>query len=122
MALVNCSDAALLMVTKALLPLKDKALPYLPEVVHVAPLMVPLFPLPDISLTTVPLPSLNPYAATKPGVGVAVAVGVAVGVALAVGVAVAVGVVVGVIVGVAVPVAVGVGVGDGLPTGVFMSA
>ena len=44
MALVNCSDAALLMVTKALVPLKLKALPYFPDVVHVAPLMVPLFP------------------------------------------------------------------------------
>jgi hypothetical protein len=58
-ALVNCSDGALLTVTKALLPLKLKALPYLPEVVQVAPLMVPLFPLPDTSLTTVPLPSLK---------------------------------------------------------------
>jgi len=44
MALVNCSDGALLMVTKALVPLKLKALPYLPEVVQAAPLMVPLFP------------------------------------------------------------------------------
>src|SRR4029077_10593100 len=72
MALVNCSDVALLMVTKALDPLKVKALPYLPEVVQVAPLIVPLFPLPDRSLTTVPLPSLNPYAATRPGVGLTV--------------------------------------------------
>jgi len=49
--------------------LKLKALPYLPEVVHVAPVIVPLFPLPDKSLTTVPLPSLNPYAAIKLGGG-----------------------------------------------------
>ena len=69
------------MVTRAFVPLKFKALPYLPEVVHVAPLMVPLFPLPDASFTTVPVPSLNPYAATRPGAGVAVGVGVGVGVA-----------------------------------------
>src|SRR5262249_56066931 len=89
MALVNCSDGALLTVTNALVPLKDKALPYLPEVVHVAALMVPLFPLPDRSVNNVPLPSLNPYAATKPGVdvGVGVAVGVAVRVAVAAAVA-----------------------------------
>jgi hypothetical protein len=109
--LVNCSDAALLIVTKALFPLKLKASPYLPDVVHVAPLMVPLFPLPDASLTTVPLPSLNAYAATRPaaGVGVAVGVGAGVGVAVNVGVGVAVGVGVGLDIGVAV----GVGVGGG---------
>src|SRR5262249_53988439 len=91
------------MVTKALVPLKVNAFPYLPEVVHVAPLMVPLFPLPDASFTTVPLPSSNPYAATRPSVGdgVGVGVGVAVGVEAGVDVAVAV----------AVAVAVGVGLG-----------
>jgi hypothetical protein len=92
--LVNCSDGALLMLTEALVPLKLKALPYWPEVVQVAPLIVPLFPLPDASLTTVPLPSLNPYAATGPGVGVGI--GVEVGEGVAVGVAVGVGVGVGV--------------------------
>src|SRR6266496_2002884 len=97
--LVNCSEAALLIVTSALLPLKLKALPYLPDVVQVAPLIVPLLPLPDTSVTTVPLPSLNPYAATKPGLGVGVAVGVGVG--AGVGVGVTVGVAVGVGVGVA---------------------
>src|SRR6266516_3360177 len=50
-ALVNCSDVALLMVTRAFVPLKFKALPYLPEVVHVAPLMVPLCPLPVAQLS-----------------------------------------------------------------------
>jgi hypothetical protein len=79
-ALVNCSDGALLTVTEALVPLKLKALPYLPEVVHVAPLIVPLFPLPDRSVNTVPLPSLNPYAAIRLGVGVEVGVGVGVAV------------------------------------------
>src|SRR6266403_2269433 len=88
--LVNCSEAALLMVTSALVPLKLKALPYLPDAVQVAPLIVPLLALPDTSVTTVPLPSLNPYAATKPGLGVGVAVGVGVGVG--VGVTVGVGV------------------------------
>src|SRR2546430_3870593 len=68
--LVNCSEAALLMVTSALVPLKLKALPYLPDAVQVAPLIVPLLPLPDTSVTIAPLPSLNPYAATKPGLGV----------------------------------------------------
>ena len=62
---VNCSDAESLTVTNALVPLNVKAFPYLPEVVQVAPLIVPLFPLPDTSFTTVPLPSLNPYAATR---------------------------------------------------------
>src|SRR5215467_13260327 len=99
------------MLTKALVPLKLKAFPYLPEVVQVAPLIVPLFPLPEKSLTTVPLPSLNPYAATKPGAGVGVGVVVGVAVAVAVGVAVAVAVAVGVAVAVAVGVAVEVAVG-----------
>jgi hypothetical protein len=111
--LVNCSDGALLIVTKALVPLKVNAFPYLPEVVHVAPLIVPLFPLPDASFTTVPLPSSNPYAATRPSVadGVGVGVGVAVGVEAAVDVAVGVAVAVAVTVAVAVAVAIGVGLG-----------
>ena len=124
--LVNCSDGALLMVTKALVPLKLNAFPYLPEVVHVAPLIVPLFPLPDASFTTVPLPSSNPYAATRPsvgdevGVGVGVAVGVEAGVdvAVAVAVAVAVGVGLGGTVAVAVAVAVAVGIAVGVAVGV----
>src|SRR5438094_2945257 len=120
--LVNCSEAALLTVTSALVPLKLKALPYLPDAVQVAPLIVPLLPLPDTSATTVPLPSLNPYAATKPGLGVGVAVGVGVGVGVGVtvgvGVAAGVGVAVGNGVGVGVGVAVGVGVGVGVATGV----
>ena len=82
------------MPTKALVPLNEIAFPYFPEVVQEAPpCSVPVFLLPDASFTVVPLPSLNPYAATKPDTGgVTVGVGVAVGVGLAVGVGVGVGV------------------------------
>src|SRR5206468_13033752 len=101
------------MVTKALVPLNVKAFPYLPEVVHVAPLIVPLFPLPDASFTTVPLPSSNPYAATRLGIGVGDGIGVGGAVAVAVGVTVAIAVAVAVAVAVGVGVAVGVAVGVG---------
>src|SRR5450759_2464039 len=125
---VNRSEAESFTVTCALVPLNVNALPYLPEVVHVALAIVPLFPLPDTSFTTVPLPSLKEYAATRPvagvGVGVVVGAGVEVGVGVGVGegvgvgaivaVAVAVGVAVAVAVGLAVAVAVAVGVGEGL--------
>ena len=50
------------------MPLKDSALPYLPLLVHVAPKIVPLLPLPDRSFRVAPDPSLNEYAATKPPV------------------------------------------------------
>jgi hypothetical protein len=63
---VTSSDAASLMVTSALVPLKTSAPLYLPEVVHVAPLIVPSFPLPEVSVTDDPVPSLNPYSATRP--------------------------------------------------------
>ena len=63
---VNCSEAALLMVTNAPLPLNVNPLPYLPPAVQLTPLIVPLFPLPDASVTVVPAPALNPYAATNP--------------------------------------------------------
>src|SRR2546427_391193 len=62
---VSCKDAALLMVTCAPVPLNTSARPYLPEAVHVAPLIVPVFPLPEASATVVPVPSLNEYAATR---------------------------------------------------------
>jgi hypothetical protein len=116
--LVNCSDGALLMVTRAPVPLKLNAFPYLPEVVHVAPLIVPLFPLPDASFTTVPLPSSNPYAATRSGAGDGVGVGIGVAVGVEAGVDVAVGVAVGVAVAVAAAVAVGVGLGTAVAVGV----
>src|SRR3974390_291772 len=63
---VRSSDAESLTVTSALVPSNTRALPYMPEVVQVAPLTVPLFPFPDVSNTVVPAPSLNPYSATRP--------------------------------------------------------
>jgi len=65
-AVVSCNEAELLIVTNALVPLKTNALPYLPELVQVVPLTVPLFPFPELSATVVPDPSLNEYAATNP--------------------------------------------------------
>ena len=47
------------------LPLNDRAPPYLP-VVKEAPVMLPVLLLPERSVATDPLPSLNPYAATSP--------------------------------------------------------
>lgn len=95
---LNWSNEELGMPTKAFVPLNEIAFPYFPEVVHNAPpCSVPLCLLPDASFAVVPLPSLNPYAATKPDTGgVTVGVGVGVGVGLALGVDVAVGVGVGV--------------------------
>src|SRR5215831_17837696 len=54
------------MVTTALVPLNDSALPYLPAAAQVAFAIVPVWPLPDASVTVVPDPSSNPYAATSP--------------------------------------------------------
>jgi hypothetical protein len=56
------------MVTRALLPLKLSALPFLPSVDQVAVPIVPPLPVPDASATVVPVPSSNEYAATRPGV------------------------------------------------------
>ncbi len=56
---VSCSEAALGTVTRALVPLNASALPNLPAAVQVAPLIVPLLLLPEVSATVVPLPSLN---------------------------------------------------------------
>src|SRR4051812_36854779 len=52
-------------VIQLLVPLNDSALPYLPVALQVAPLIVPVFPCPERSLTVVPLPSSNEYAATS---------------------------------------------------------
>jgi hypothetical protein len=66
MLVVRCKDVASLTVTRALVPLNTRAFPYLPEVVQVAFVIVPVFPFPDESDTVVPVPSLKAYAATSP--------------------------------------------------------
>ena len=50
-------------------PLNDNAPPNLPATLHVAPLIVPLFPFPERSASVVPVPALKEYAATSPGGG-----------------------------------------------------
>src|SRR5271166_6326893 len=67
MPVVRWSEVASGMVRSAFVPLKTRASPYLPEVVQVALAIVPLLPLPEVSVTVVPVPSLNEYAATRPG-------------------------------------------------------
>ena len=62
---VRSSEAESGMLTKRLVP-NDSDLPNFPVVLHVAPLIVPLLPFPEASPTTVPVPSLNEYAATSP--------------------------------------------------------
>ena len=57
--LVRSSEAESGISTRLVLPLKDRAEPYLPEALQVALLIVPLLLLPDTSLTTVPVPSLK---------------------------------------------------------------
>src|SRR5215471_21601285 len=66
MPLDSCNDAEFGTVTTELEPLNCNALPNLPVVAHVVLAAVPLLPLPDASVTEVPDPSSNPYAATKP--------------------------------------------------------
>src|SRR5688572_863233 len=63
------SDAEAGTTTIALLPLKLSALPKRPCVLQLAPLIVPVLPLPEASLTVVPAPALNPYASTSPALG-----------------------------------------------------
>jgi hypothetical protein len=62
------SDAESETVTQLLDPLNESALPLRPAVVHAAFEIVPVLPFPDASLTVVPAPSLNEYAATSPGI------------------------------------------------------
>src|SRR5579871_6143999 len=69
---VRSKDAASLIVTQALLPLNTSAFPYFPAVVQVAFAIVPVFPFPDASVTVLPVPSLNEYAATNPETNVPV--------------------------------------------------
>src|SRR5205809_8027754 len=52
-------------VTQLLVPLNDRALPYLPPAAQVAPEIVPVFPLPEASATVEPVPSSKLYAATR---------------------------------------------------------
>src|SRR5438046_1621962 len=64
---VRCSAAASLTVTQSLVPLKSSAPPMpVRPCVQVAPVIVPVLPLPETSLTIEPEPSLNPYAAISP--------------------------------------------------------
>ncbi len=58
------NDALSATVTQSLIPSNVRADPNLPEVVRVAPAMVPLLPRPEPSVTVVPLVSSNPHAPT----------------------------------------------------------
>src|SRR5258705_10379533 len=64
-AVVRRSDGASAIVTCAPVPLNTSALPNLP-VVQVVPLAAPLLSCPEASRITVPVPSSNPYAASRP--------------------------------------------------------
>ena len=50
----------------AFVPLKESALPNFPALVQVAPFDRARVAVPDGSATVVPVPSSNPYAATRP--------------------------------------------------------
>src|SRR5687768_14763668 len=67
--LVRSSELASATVTLSLTPSKESALPKRPPSTHVAPLIVPAFPLPELSAVAVPLPSSKPYSATRPAGG-----------------------------------------------------
>ena len=58
--LVRSSEDESGTVTMSLIPSKVSAAPDLPEVVHVAPEIVPLLPVPESSWSVVPLPAPNP--------------------------------------------------------------
>ena len=53
--------------TRELPPLKLSAFPYLPELAQVVLAAVPVLPVPEASVTVVPVPSSNAYAATGAG-------------------------------------------------------
>src|SRR5215216_647270 len=74
---VTSSDVDAGTLTRASVPLKLNAPPYLP-VTHVAAVIAPMFPLPDTSATDEPEPASNEYPATSPGGGGGVAMVVAV--------------------------------------------
>src|SRR5262245_29736792 len=67
MPVVRCKEAASGTLTRALVPLNDSALPYLPAVDQVAAVIVPALLFPEASATVVPEPSLKAYAATRAG-------------------------------------------------------
>src|SRR5262249_28193298 len=64
---VRCRDAESATVTRSPVPLNERAPPYLPRAVRVAPVMVPLLPVPELSSTAVPLASPKSRAATRLG-------------------------------------------------------
>ena len=64
--LPTSSDAASGTVTQSFTPSKFSAAPYFPAATRVAPEIVPALPVPERSVTDVPDPSLNEYAATSP--------------------------------------------------------
>src|SRR5262245_2269668 len=66
-AVVRCRLAESGMLIFALVPLKARALPYLP-IAQVAFEIVPELPLPERSVTVVPPPSSNENAATSSGI------------------------------------------------------
>src|SRR5436190_16364704 len=66
MPFLRSRDAASGMVTREVLPLKDRAPPYLPAADQIALLMLPSLPLPERSCRTAPPPSSKLYAATSP--------------------------------------------------------
>src|SRR5215218_8942843 len=65
MAEVRSRELESLTVTQLPTPSKDSALPKMPFV-QAAPRIVPALPPPEASATDDPVPSLNPYAATRP--------------------------------------------------------
>src|SRR4051794_15762180 len=65
-AVVSCSELALGTFTRASVPLKLSASPNLPAVDQVVFDVAASLPLPEESVTLVPLPSSNEYAATSP--------------------------------------------------------
>ena len=62
---VRSSDALSGTVTMSLTPSKLSADPNLPELVRVAPLMEPVLPRPDASVTDAPFASSKPQAPTR---------------------------------------------------------
>jgi len=69
MAALKVSEVESGIVTQLELALNTKAPPNFPEPLHVAPVMAPSLPLPEVSCRTVPDPSLKLYWATKLGSG-----------------------------------------------------